>query len=311
MTFLSRLNYSFDTTKFGDAVDPDGTLSSKLNKAYPILTTATNATYTRAVASNTADSSYYQNPVAGVSGSLIVTIDSIYNLIYNAHTSVEVTDPDTGDVSTVDTYIFRTADLTNYHNALVQELSASDSNAGHNPLSFNSFISHTNRLSNRDRSNKATRPDYNSGITICQQVQTVVYQTENSLTDTTTIQGIGLGCFTSLFIGPDLTVYLNDLTTLLSTANSLFGAGVVANETPAMDTCYNSFISKMASVLNLVQTRRTADENFYANACAVMRDVTAINRLTNSVSTGTNSNPQSRFLVDNYIGTGNFDALRP
>lgn len=310
MTFLSRLNYNFDPAKFGTATDPDGTLEKKLSTSYPILSTATTAIYPTAVASNTANSTYYQNPVAGICGTLLARVTSIYNLLYSAHTSVTTTDPDTGEVTVVDTYFYRTADIDNYRNALIQQLGTVDSNAGHNPLSFNSFISHTNRLSNLDRSNKSTRPDYSSGLTACQTAQKVVYQTENNLTDFTIIKSLGLGCFTSLFVASDLTAYNTSLDSLYTTANSLFATEPVASQTTPMDDCYSSFISQMSTILNFVNTRRTADENFYVSACSILRDVTAVNNLVNEVSSGAFKDPSKYYLINNYIGTTAFDALK-
>jgi hypothetical protein len=310
MTFLSQLNYNFDTTKFGTAVDPNGTLTENLNKAHPILSTATASTYSIAVANNTANSTYFQNPVAAVCGSLASTIATIYNLIYNAYTEVSV---DNGDdtYSTTDTYLYRTSQLTSDYNLIIQELTATDNNTHHTPLSYNTFISHTNRLSNLDQSNSAHRPDFTSGLSACQTVQKIVHQTESNLTDSTTIAGLGLGCFTSLFIGTDLTNHLTTLNNIYNTAHTLFATEPVSSQTTAMDNCYNSFIAEMGALITLVQTQRQADENFYYNANAIATSVSSVNTLVAIASTSTTSNPQQSNLIKTLIGTNNYNNLRP
>lgn len=311
MTFLSRLNFNFDTTKFGDAVDPAGDLQKKLSTGPAILSTATGATYTVAVASNTAKSTYFQNPVGGLCGTLATRLTTIYNLLYSAHTTVQVTDPDTGAVSNVDTYFYRNGSLTDPYNLLIQELTTVDSNGSHNPLSFNTFISHTNRLSNLDYTNKSTRPDFNGGLRACETVQKLVHQNEKGLTSKATIEGLGLGCFTSLFIAVDITNHYTTLGNIQSTANTLFATEPVASQTIAMDNCYNSFLTEMSAILTLIQGRRQADENFYVAACAILQDVNSVNQLVNSVSTASFASPQQSFLINNYLGTASYDQLKP
>ena len=308
MTFLSQLNYSFDTTKFGSAVDPNGKLNTTLSKAYPILSTATASTYSIAVTNNTAKSTYFQNPVAAVCGSLASTIATIYNLIYNAHTEVNVDNGD-GTYTTTDTFFYQNSALTNPYNLAIQELTATDNNTHHNPLSYNTFISHTNRLSNLDYSNSSTRPDFTAGLGACQAVQTIVYQHEKNLTDNATIAGLGLGCFTSLFIGTDLTNHLTTLNNIYNTAHTLFATEPVSSQTGPMDACYNSFIAELNSINSLVQTRRQADEQFYFNANSIINNVSSVNTLVNLASSYVT--PQQSNLINNVIGTNNYNNLKP
>jgi hypothetical protein len=317
MTFLSRLNFTFDTTKFGTATDPDGKLKTNLAQSPAVLTTSTSTSYSLAVASNTAKATYYQNPVASLCSSLSTEVTQIYNLVYNAYWNQVSTDPDTGAQTNTAIYPYRGASLTDNYNACIQELTGADNNGSHNPLSYNTFISHTNRLSNLDYSNKGNRPDYNGGLSACKTVQTLVYQTEKGSTTDAVIAGLGLGCFTSLFISSNLNAHLSTLNTLLTTAASLFGTLPLATTdgtytpTGAMDSCNTGVINEFIALLSTLQTARTNDENFYVAANSINTDVSTVNQLVNSVTTNSFSNPAQTNLLEHYIGTPALKNLTP
>lgn len=318
MTFLSRLNFTFDTTKFGTATDPDGKLKTNLARSPAVLTTSTSTSYSLAVASNTASTTYYKNPVASVCASLASRLTQVYNLVYNAYWNQTSYDPDTGARIDTAIYLYRSpSTLTDQYDACIQELTAADNNGSHNPLSYNTFISHTNRLSNLDYSNKATRPDYNGGLSACKTAQTVVYQTEKGLTSDAVIAGLGLGCFTSLFISSDLNTHLSTLNSLFTTANSLFGIVPLATTsgtytpTSAMNTCNTNVVNEFTALLVTLTTARINDENFYVAANSINTDVSKVNQLVNSVTSNSFSNPAQTNLLENYIGTPALKNLTP
>lgn len=318
MTFLSRLNFTFDTTKFGTATDPDGKLKTNLAKATRVLTTSTSTSYSLAIASNTANVTYYQNPVASICSSLSTKITQVYNLIYNARWDQVSYDGDTGAQILTPIYLYRGATvLIAQYGAVIRELTESDNNASHNPLSYNTYISHTNRLSNLDYTNKAERPDFNSGIPACKSAQTIVYQTEKNLTSDEVIAGLGLGCFTSLFILSDLNAHLTTLNSLFTTANSLFGLQPLAttagsySATTAMNNCATAVENEFTALLVLLQQRRTQDETFYVAANSISTDVGKVNQLVNSVTSNNFTNPATKTLIDNYIGKPALKNLTP
>jgi hypothetical protein len=318
MTFLSRLNFTFDPTKFGTATDPDGKLKTNLEKATPVLTTGTSTSYSLAIASNTANVTYYQNPMAALCSSLSTRVTQVYNLVYNARWDQISYDPDTGAQISTPNYLYRSpSTLTDQHAAVITELTGSDNNANHNPLSYNTYIAHTNRLSNLDYTNKANRPDFNSGIPACKNVQTVVYQTEKALTTDAVIAGLGLGCFTSLFITSDLNTHLTTLNSLFNTANSLFGLQPLAvtegsySATTPMNNCNNDVVTEFTALLGLLQQTRTRDEDFYVAANSISIDVGKVNQLVNSVTSNNFTNPATRTLIENYVGTPALKNLKP
>ena len=318
MTFLSRLNFTFDTTKFGTATDPEGKLKTNLEKANQVLTTGTSTSYSLAIASNTANVTYYQNPMASICSSLSTRVTQVYNLVYNARWDQVSYDGETGAQIITPVYLYRSpSTLADQYNGVIRELTGSDNNANHNPLNYNTYISHTNRLSNLDYTNKAERPDFNSGIPACKNVQTIVYQTEKELTSDAVIAGLGLGCFTSLFISSDLNAHLTTLNSLFNTANSLFGLQPVATiegtytPTTAMNNCNNDVIYEFTALLVLLFGTRYQDETFYVAANSISTDVNKVNQLVNSVTSNNFTNPATRTLIENYVGTTALKNLKP
>ena len=318
MTFLSRLNFTFDTTKFGTATDPDGKLKTNLAQIPSVLTTSTSTSYSLAVSSNTATATYYQNPLATLCTSLSTRITQVYDLVYNARWDQISYDPDTGAQISTPNYLYRDRTvLIAQYGAVIRELTETDNNGSHNPLSYNTFISHTNRLSNLDYSNKSTRPDFNSGISAGKTVQKIVYQTEKKLTTDDVIAGLGLGCFTSLFISSDLNAHLSTLNSLFNTANTLFGIEPLAvtegsySATTAMNNCATAVEDEFTALLVLLQQRRTQDESFYVAANSIATDVNKVNQLVNSVTKSDFSNPSVKTLVDNYVGKTALKNLTP
>lgn len=289
-TLQTRLALDFDTAKFGAGVDPFGDLEDRLSKQSALIRDNTATVYTAVATSNVSTSTYFKNPVATVVSSLTSVLSTLYTTIWNynyldlyseAVYPLQEYAPGLGD------------DLT----ALTQELATNDSNTDGTPKSFNSFISHSERLSNLKPSNKNTRPSFGSSISVLQTVQTLVYQTET--TSTSTVGALGLGVFTSLFIESDLTSYWSTMTNDLVTLNTLLASNptTVSSKLAAVVT---STKNNFTSLLNLVETRRTHDENFYKNATGVTQDLGKILSNKNAAST---SSAVSSYLVDNLIGT--------
>jgi hypothetical protein len=318
MTFLSRLNFTFDPTKFGTATDPEGKLKTNLEKANQVLTTGTSTSYSLAIASNTANVTYYQNPMASICSSLSTRVTQVYNLVYNARWDQVSYDGETGAQIITPVYIYRSpSTLTDQQAGVIRELTGSDNNGNHNPLNYNTYISHTNRLSNLDYTNKAERPDFNSGIPACKNVQTIVYQTEKELTSDAVIAGLGLGCFTSLFISSDLNAHLTTLNSLFNTANSLFGLQPLATTegtytpTTPMNNCNSDVVTAFTALLVTLISARINDENFYVAANSISTDVNKVNQLVNSVTSNNFTNPATRTLIENYVGTTALKNLKP
>lgn len=286
----TRLGLNFDITKFGTAIDPFGDLSQRLAKQPNIIKDNTATIYTAVSAGSISTSTYFQNPLATVLTSLTGVVSSLQTTIWNYGV-------DDGFGGT--TYILRSIspDFDTTCTSLIQELSTDDSNANGTPKSFNSFISHTDRLSNLKYSNKTSRPAFTGAQSAVQSIQTLVYQTET--TSTSTVGALGLGAFTSLFIGSDLTGYYSSLTNNLSVVTGLLSTNP-SSVTPAITSAVTTATSNLKGLLNLVTTRRTHDENFYQAAISIGQD---LNKMLSNQNIASTSSAVSSYLIDNLIGT--------
>jgi hypothetical protein len=176
-------------------------------------------------------------------------------------------------------------------------LSENDSDTNGTPKAYNTFISHTERLSNLKQSNKSNRPSFSSAQSISHKIQTLVYQTET--TSISTVGALGLGAFTSLFIVPDLTAYKNAIDTDLATISALL-APAPTTATPAIVSAVSAATANLVNLLAMLNTRRIHDENFYQNALSIGQD---LNKISSNKSIADTASVESSYLVDNLIGT--------
>lgn len=78
-TLYDSLQLNFDTSKFGEALDPMGDLQVRIDESYPVI----QKWQYDAIANNqTSSSLYFRNPVANVVNSIISTISSANTFIY-------------------------------------------------------------------------------------------------------------------------------------------------------------------------------------------------------------------------------------
>lgn len=293
-TFQTRLGLDFDITKFGTAIDPFGDLEDRLSKQSNIIRDNTATVYTAIADSVVSTSTYFQNPLATIISSLTNVVNSVYTAVWNYNVPL-----DDGFGGTFPDYILRpvAVGMDTTYASLTQELTTDDTNANGTAKAFETFISHTDRLSNLKQSNNSSRPSFSSAQSLMQTVQTLIYQTET--TSTSTVGALGLGSLTSLFIGPDLTSYWSTLTNNLSTINALLLPNPTS-VTTAITAAVTSATINFTNLLSLLTTRRIHDQNFYQNAVEIGQDLSKIisNKLLASPSM-----PTTNYLVDNYIGT--------
>jgi len=293
-TLQTRLGLDFDITKFGTAIDPFGDLEDRLSKQSNIIRDNTATVYAAVANSVVSTSTYFQNPIAGVISSLTNVVNSLYTTVWNYSISVD----DGMGGYTID-YILRptAAGMDTSYTSLTQELTVDDSNANGTPKAFETFISHTDRLSNLKQSNKSSRPSFTSAQPLMQSLQTLIYQTET--TSTSTVGSLSLGSLTSLFIGSDLASYWSTLTNNLSVVTGLLVSNPTS-VTPAITAAVTSANTNFTNLLSLLTTRRTHDENFYQNAVAIGQD---FGKITSNKLLASPSSPTTNYLIDNLIGT--------
>jgi hypothetical protein len=276
-TLVNRLGMTFTNALFEQAYDPNGKLSSDLEKAPKFFTTITQ--YQALVSSSTSTDTYYKNPLMPVINSLTNISTVIYGII------------STADDGFGNNYLLPLVPtLTDDYNSLITDLTEDDNNLNGTPKAYNTFIGHTNRLSRLKTSNKKNRPDFNSA-SLTRQIQTLIYQYES--TSTSVVGPVGLGHTTSLFVSPQLVAYRRQLQTSLSTINSSIGYPASSTLTSAVNSA-STAITEL--VLYLVQSR-TRDEEFYQNATQIVKDASNMSQLT----AGTTYNTTAAYESQTYI----------
>lgn len=287
----SRLGFNFDLTKLSGAIDPNGDLSTKLSAQGNLITQNTATKYAALAAGNINTGNYYSNPVAGTCSLLYARITSIYNNVYNYSDQEE-------------SYPLRS--LITPYSTLVTDLQRElqeDDNNGTTPKAYNTFISHTDRLSNVKTSNATNRPSFITASSNVTSIQALVYQLET--TSTQTIGALAFGSFTSLFISTDLTNYYNTLNTALNSINSYIATNpVTPNQT--IINLVSSAGTEMTNLYSLLVTRRTHDENFFVNATAINQD---LNKITNNTLIASTSTDVTGYLIKNIVGTNTLKNL--
>ncbi len=265
-TISSRLTFSFDTTKFGGAYY----LSQEAKNSMNVYPSDVVQWQTQEIANGTiSPSNYFKNPVQGVCSSITSNTNSIITFCTN---DVANTFPNTS---------IQARNLANTaNNLLVQILD---------------FKSHTDNMSRLGATTLSTEflvdspniPNYQMAMAQGSELTRLLYSTE-SVQNTDAI----LGCFTSIFVNPELTANSWNIGNgYISLTNSY--NGLTSNIT---NSALVSIISTLEQANSLMFTRRTSDWNFYKKQRQVLNDYRFVTQFNNSGNT-------DNYLIQNYIGT--------
>ncbi len=265
-TISSRLTFSFDTTKFGGAYY----LSQEAKNSMNVYPSDVVQWQTQEIANGTiSPSNYFKNPVQGVCSSITSNTNSIITFCTN---DVANTFPNTS---------IQARNLANTaNNLLVQILD---------------FKSHTDNMSRLGATTLSTEflvdssniPNYQMAMAQGSELTRLLYSTES-------VQNTGaiLGCFTSIFVNPELTSNSWNIGNgYISLTNSY--NGLTSNIT---NSALVSIISTLEQANSLMFTRRTSDWNFYKKQRQVLNDYRFVTQFNNSGNT-------DNYLIQNYIGT--------
>jgi len=265
-TISSRLTFSFDTTKFGGAYY----LSQEAKNSMNVYPSDVVQWQTQEIANGTiSPSNYFKNPVQGVCSSITSNTNSIITFCTN---DVANTFPNTS---------IQARNLANTaNNLLVQILD---------------FKSHTDNMSRLGATTLSTEflidspniPNYQMAMAQGSELTRLLYSTES-------VQNTGaiLGCFTSIFVNPELTANSWNIGNgYISLTNSY--NGLTSNIT---NSALVSIISTLEQANSLMFTRRTSDWNFYKKQRQVLNDYRFVTQFNNSGNT-------DNYLIQNYIGT--------
>ena len=268
---FNRLSFSFDTSKFGDAIYLSQDTKNFLNTQPISLETwqkndLANGTI---IATN-----YYKNPVLNVCNELQSSTQNLYNLMLT--------------IITYDTA--NGTGLQSSANTLLSEI--------------NLFKQHTSNVAGVTRAESTVPengspvveyPDYDTAVQVGQNLLMLLNNTDG-IQDSTPL----LGCMTSLFMGDDIAantvIITNDYPTLNSSIY-LDGTGNLASN--ITNTQANSIISHLQTASGMLSTRRLHDWNFYQQGLILLEDSNKIDNLENVGNT-------QLYLINNLIGTDDY-----
>lgn len=268
---FNRLSFSFDTSKFGDAIYLSQDTKNFLNTQPISLETwqkndLANGTI---IATN-----YYKNPVLNVCNELQSSTQNLYNLM------ITITAYDTAN-GTV---------LESSANTLLSEI--------------NLFEQHTSNVAGVTKA-EATVPENGSPVVEYPDYDTAVQTGQNLLMLLNNTDGIQdstplLGSMTSLFMGDAIAANTVIITGDYPTLNSsvyLDGAGNLASN--ISNSQANTIISHLQTASGMLSTRRLHDWNFYQQGLILLEDSNKVDNLENVGNT-------QLYLINNLIGTDDY-----
>lgn len=265
-TIFGRLNFSYDTSKFGSGFYVSQNASNTLN-TFP---SDVQNWQKQEIANGTISiSNYFKNPVATISNGISANTTLIKNFCLN------------NTLVTFPSNFAEAQNLANTANNLLIQI-----------LDFKSHTDNMSRLTVATSNTEAVVdtaniPNYDSAMSQGQELVTLLYQTE-SVKNTSAI----LGCFTSLFINTELTannsVVENGYITLTNSYN-----GTTSNiSNSALITIRNN----LETANTLMYNQRMSDWNFFKKQRQILDDYNFVSKF-NTVGNTEN------FLIQNYIGT--------
>lgn len=214
-------------------------------------------TWQTADAANNDVGGYFQNPVANLTQSIWNVANSIIAI------------PDLNEVANL-------ANISLYANNL--------------SLSANNFYSHTNRISGvTTNDDHPELPHYNSAVAVSKVVMYITFQSDGVQNNAPM-----MGNFTSLTQSNNLTISYNTIKNYANTiANSI---NVSTHTTNLTSIQINTIQQGMNVATDLMNSRRTADVNFYYNSQSIVDDYNTLKQFSNP-------GQSESYLLNNFNGT--------
>lgn len=272
-----RLNFSFDTTKFGDSINLSENTKNFLNTAPVKLETWQKNDLANGSIVKT---DYFKNPMINVTARLSDNVNAMNQI-----------------VQTIDTFEngSGTALKTNLTNLIIE---------------IQNYLSHTSNISGvteakanvSETSNVISHfPDYDKAVSAGEQILMLTNATDG-VANTVPL----MGNFTSLFISDEITTNANNIIVNLVTVQNSIRTETTGGETPVTTIVSNlssslitSLTANVASANTLLSTRRLHDWNFFRNSLNILEDYNKINSL------GRVGNTQ-KYLINNLVGTDKY-----
>ncbi len=251
-----RLNFSFDTGKFGDSINLSEGTKSYLNTAPVKLETWQKSDLANGSIVKT---DYFKNPMINVTARLSDNVNVMNQIVQ----TIDTFDNGSG-----------TAMKANLTNLIIE---------------IRNYLSHTSNISGvtearanvSETSNVITHfPDYDKAVSAGEQILMLTNATDG-VANTVPL----LGNFTSLFISDDITANANNIINDLVTVRNSIRIEVIGGETPTSSNISNlsanlisTITANVVAANTLLSTRRLHDWNFYRNSLNILDDYNKIIR---------------------------------
>jgi len=244
MSVFGRLNYNFDSTKFG--ANNELTDGQKLSLNYP----SPLYTWQASDLSGSSVTNYFQNP------------HSANLTLMTSYTNQLLTYSNTQSIT---------------YNAAPTEANTLYALANNLLIEISSFTDHTNRMSGvTESTNKLTIPDYQIAMSIGRQVLQICNQVDGVQNNAPI-----LGNFTSLAVVSDVSNSVVQLSSSAATLNaSLIVIGSNTYTNISRDSM-NTIIASAQTAFDLLNSRRVGDTIFYTNSISLIQDYNTILQFSN------------------------------
>ena len=244
MSVFGRLNYNFDSAKFG--ANNELTDGQKLTLNYP----SPLYTWQASDLSGSSVGNYFQNP------------HSANLILMTSYTNQLLTYSNTQSVT---------------YNSAPTEANTLYALANNLLIEISSFTDHTNRMSGATEStNKLTIPDYQIAMSIGRQVLQICNQVDGVQNNAPI-----LGNFTSLAVVQDVSNSVIQLESGAATLNASLSIVDGNTYSSISQASMNTIIASAQTAFDLLNSRRVGDTTFYTNSISLIQDYNTILQFSN------------------------------
>jgi hypothetical protein len=275
-----RLNFSFDTGKFGDSINLSESAKNYLNSSPDQLQAWQKSDLANG---SIVATDYFKNPMIDVTARLSGNVNIMSQIVQTIN-------------------IFENGSNTAMGTSLTNLI-----------IEIRNYLSHTSNISGvteakanvTENSTTVTYfPDYRKAVSAGEQILMLTNTTDNVANSVPL-----LGNFTSLFITDDINASANNIINdLVTVRNSIRVATVTEGDPPVTTTVnvsnlsanvFTTISANVTAANTLLSTRRLHDWNFYRNSLNILDDYNKVNSL------GRVGNTQ-KYLINNLIGTDKY-----
>jgi hypothetical protein len=275
-----RLNFSFDTGKFGDSINLSDSAKNYLNSSPDQLQAWQKSDLANG---SIVATDYFKNPMIDVTARLSGNVNIMSQIVQTIN-------------------IFENGSNTAMGTSLTNLI-----------IEIGNYLSHTSNISGvteakanvTENSTTVTYfPDYRKAVSAGEQILMLTNTTDNVANSVPL-----LGNFTSLFITDDINASANNIINdLVTVRNSIRVETITEGDPPTTTTVnvsnlsanvFTTISANVTAANTLLSTRRLHDWNFYRNSLNILDDYNKVNSL------GRVGNTQ-KYLINNLIGTDKY-----